>query len=471
MVAFLTAPLAWASDTDGIPSSGIVEIDGLTFIPSITDLPWCRPDTNFAYKGARNLVDEGSTSKLFPRMEVFGKRLKKACPQARTVAYTTVSTIGNPRHCCFAARSSDFVPDNWDNVRAALPDEPVYACDRLAAHPYDITVPKGVEGLLEPKIEAEKAVAACRKDAADHPDLMRLHFQLGRALLMSGDHDAAFKALQVADRGGHALAILYSGHAYANGWGVKKDLGPANMLWLAGRNLGGHTPDARQLEIAVAAATNTKARYICPLDVDDRECAEREYWAQFKSGLGEDEHRRIERQFADVPEGFKEIFIRLYAADYPGLEQLKREHVVAGTSKDTAVGLVSGLFTGLKDRINEAARTSRWEPVVAQYMLIKTNAFGLCGQQGRQFAVDHKTVTTWRNGYGVVLSQTTEDRGRTYFEIPAQFADIISRAKTTGEAAGYANGIRAMIKRNGGCRSTVLDQLEANMLKYQSWSP
>uniref|UniRef100_UPI003BA9FD07 hypothetical protein n=1 Tax=Stappia sp. TaxID=1870903 RepID=UPI003BA9FD07 len=462
---------ATASADTGFSDHGTFEVDGLTFVPSIRGLPWCRPDTTFAYKGARELVDEGSVSKLFPMFEVFGKALRKACPEARSIAYTTISTFGMPSFCCFSVRAKDFVPVRFSEARPLLPDEPVYECDRLAAHPNDITAPKGVTAMLEPEMDAASAVAACEADVADHPDIPRLHFQLGRALLMNGQHDAAFKEFRKAERAGHALGILYLGHSYANGWGVKKDLGPANQLWRVGGRLGGHTPDARKLEVAVARATGGKARYICPRDVDDRECAEREYWAQFRSSLSSDERRRIERMFTDVSPGFRELFVSFYGADFAGLEQIKRQRIVAATGRDTAVGLVAGLFRGLKTRINDEARKARWEPVVAQYALIKSNAVGLCGERGRQFAVDQKLVRTWRNGFGVVVDRTTQDRGRTYFSVPAKFADVVKRAETTGEAATYASGIRRMIQRNGGCGSKVLKRLEANMLAYQSWKP
>jgi hypothetical protein len=460
-----------ASEVGRFSEKGVFEVDGLTFVPSIAGLPWCRPDTHYSYKGARELVDEGSVAKLFPRFEVFGKALKKACPQARSIAYTTISTFSLPSFCCFSVRAKDFVPVRFSEARPLLPDEPVYDCDRLAAHPNDISAPKAVKGLLEPEMDAAAAVAACAADAAAHPDVPRLHFQLGRALLMNGQHEAAFGEFKKAERAGHALGILYLGHAHANGWGVKKDLGPANQLWRIGGRLGGYTPDARKLEVAVAKAVGGRARYICPRDVDDRECAEREYWAQFRSGLSPRDRRRIERMFADVSPGFRELFVSFYAADFSGLEQIKRQRIVAATGRDTAVGLVSGLFRGLKTRINAEARAARWEPVVAQYALIKSNAVGLCGERGRNFAVDRKLVRTWRNGFGVVLDRTTQDNGRTYFSVPAKFANVVRRAETTEEAAAYAAGIRQMIRRNGGCGSKVLKQLEENMLAYQSWTP
>ena len=167
----------------------------------------------------------------------------------------------------------------------------------------------------------------------------------------------------------------------------------------------------------------------------------------------------------------REIFIRLYAADYMGLEELKHSQVSAASNPNTAFGLVSNLFTGMKKLVNERTKASRYEPIVAQYALIKTNTFGLCAESSVQFAVDHKTVETWRNGYGVVVSQKTSDNGRTYFEVPKRFARTISDAKTTSEWSQYAAGIGRMIKRHGGCQSGVLKTLEDNMLRYQSWVP
>ena len=96
-IFYLALTMASTASADtGFSDQGTFEVDGLTFVPSIRGLPWCRPDTTFAYKGARELVDEGSVSKLFPMFEVFGKELRKACPEARSIAYTTISTFGQP---------------------------------------------------------------------------------------------------------------------------------------------------------------------------------------------------------------------------------------------------------------------------------------------------------------------------------------------------------------------------------------
>ena len=82
--------------------------------------------------------------------------------------------------------------------------------------------------------------------------------------------------------------------------------------------------------------------------------------------------------------------------------------------------------------------------------------------------MDQKLVRTWRNGFGVVVDRTTQDRGRTYFSVPAKFADVVKRAETTGEAATYASGIRRMIQRNGGRRLPT--SWKRSSLKYAGTS-
>jgi TPR repeat protein len=69
-------------------------------------------------------------------------------------------------------------------------------CDVEAAAPFDL---QGVTtGKLPNEIDGPKAVAACARAAADHPDIARFRYQLGRAYLAVGDVDEAKQALNDA---------------------------------------------------------------------------------------------------------------------------------------------------------------------------------------------------------------------------------------------------------------------------------
>jgi len=55
-------------------------------------------------------------------------------------------------------------------------------CDALAASPFDRSRPAAVAGVNLAKLDAAKAVPACRKAIEERPDDPRIMFQLARAL-------------------------------------------------------------------------------------------------------------------------------------------------------------------------------------------------------------------------------------------------------------------------------------------------
>ncbi|HUU66740.1 MAG TPA: protein kinase [Methyloceanibacter sp.] len=67
-------------------------------------------------------------------------------------------------------------------VHLVLGEDPIEACDRHAAHPFDPRKPRAVPGVTFGQMEAEKAAAACAEAARKKPDLDRLRFNHARAL-------------------------------------------------------------------------------------------------------------------------------------------------------------------------------------------------------------------------------------------------------------------------------------------------
>jgi hypothetical protein len=68
----------------------------------------------------------------------------------------------------------------------AVASKSVTECDRLAASPLDGARPPEVPGVLTETMDADAAIAACNKAAADNPRVARYLFNLGRAYQKRG---------------------------------------------------------------------------------------------------------------------------------------------------------------------------------------------------------------------------------------------------------------------------------------------
>ena len=112
--------------------------------------------------------------------------------------------------------------------QTALGPPPVNDCDRLAAHPYDPS--KVAAGLQMIEIDSARAIAACRKAVAAHPDTPRFHFQLGRALQASKSFDEAMTEYRKAADEGYLQAMNNIGLMYLNGTGVAQN-GTKALAW------------------------------------------------------------------------------------------------------------------------------------------------------------------------------------------------------------------------------------------------
>ena len=111
----------------------------------------------------------------------------------------------------------------------STPDPSIAECDQLAASTFDSERPAGVPGVQLEKIDADKAVPACRQANAAKPNTARLEYELARAVgrLVGRVVDAdleEFTLFQSAAERGYIAAFVGLGDTYAYGEGVPKDL-------------------------------------------------------------------------------------------------------------------------------------------------------------------------------------------------------------------------------------------------------
>jgi tetratricopeptide (TPR) repeat protein len=124
-----------------------------------------------------------------------------------------------------AASACIFVP------ASAAPSD-IETCDRLAAHPDDPDKPANIKGsydIAEPDIPA--AMKACKTAAEAHDAPRRIWFELGRAYEFNRQPAEAVSAYRKAVEAGSTTAMVGLGALYANGNGVKADLGEARRLF------------------------------------------------------------------------------------------------------------------------------------------------------------------------------------------------------------------------------------------------
>jgi TPR repeat protein len=104
----------------------------------------------------------------------------------------------------------------------------VDACDREAGIRFD---QHGVVlGLFPEEVQSERAVAACRAAVERFPEVARFHFQLGIAVDLGGDPEAAVPHYQTAALMGHWLAVNRLGFLHLTGRGLPVDLEKARAL-------------------------------------------------------------------------------------------------------------------------------------------------------------------------------------------------------------------------------------------------
>lgn len=452
------------------PTSGTASRNSkLTYIQNIetTGMNWCKESGNIAYYAPYAIERLGLYDKE-DHFREFGCAIKQICPTMKTLAYTSTQEHGMKNFYANASSQSNFVPLTQKQF-AKLDRGKILKCDMLASHPSDKLRPNGAKGVLEENMDAAAAATACADDIVQNPNLKRLSFQIGRAYLMLNKHKKAFAAFSLAAQKSYPAGVMYLGHAYANGWGTNVDLKLANINWRKATNLGASGGDDRKLEMTVAAAANTRARTIC--NWKDKACERRAKRPHYKSSLTAKQKMLTNSIFAKINPELRAVYSRMIAHDFEGLQLLKYEFLDRGTGKNTVIGLLAPLLEGSRNALELITEKSRFEPIIAQYALIKTNLLGSCGEPTIPFEVTHTRKTTWRNGYGFEVDSNTREIGRTYFKVPKRFASFITDTKTTGEWAEYSKGVKKFIFATRGCKSKVLKQLEKNMFDYLNWKP
>ncbi len=126
--------------------------------------------------------------------------------------------------------------DGGEASRAKATLQPVVdACDEAAAEPLDI---QGVTAGRLPNEIGPEALDACRKAVEAHPGVPRFRYQHGRALLASGEVEAAMQAFAKAAYDGHVRAMFQLGYMHATGTGTAVDRNTANAFYKAASDLG-----------------------------------------------------------------------------------------------------------------------------------------------------------------------------------------------------------------------------------------
>lgn len=137
----------------------------------------------------------------------------------------------------------------------------------------------------------------------------------------------------------------------------------------------------------------------------------------------------------------------------------------------SSVGIVSTLF-GFNDELRKSFEQSRGSGIFSQYILIKTNYFGLCGEPGSGIRVEQARYQVLVDGYGVEWGPRREIEPRVYeFIVPERWALVLMEDAPMGEASAWRSKILDFIRDAGGCGSPILDQLESNMLSYLRTAP
>jgi TPR repeat protein len=122
------------------------------------------------------------------------------------------------------AREPEEAPTPTPPARVAeKPPVRAQDCDRLAAHPDDVTLPSNVTGVPFQNIDAGRAVEACELALAVNAGDPRYQLQLARSLHKADRIEEAVTYYQQAGLQGHPLAQKSLGFAYANGLGVTQD--------------------------------------------------------------------------------------------------------------------------------------------------------------------------------------------------------------------------------------------------------
>ena len=159
---------------------------------------------------------------------------------ADTVAYAEIAALGalsrDERASLFLTEAD---PASGQEHATKSAEDPSAMCDRLAGDPFDPH--KGAPAVQFDKIDAEKAVPACRAAVEAAPGEPRFSYQLGRALLRTDKRDEGAALVRAAVEKSYPSAQQTLGDLYENAIGVAKDDAQALLLYRQAAE-GGYAP-------------------------------------------------------------------------------------------------------------------------------------------------------------------------------------------------------------------------------------
>lgn len=133
-----------------------------------------------------------------------------------------------------------------------------------------------------------------------------------------------------------------------------------------------------------------------------------------------------------------------------------------------AYGPWGQLMEQLNPDLEESAVSLRYRHLISQYIAIRSNVAGLCGEPGTTFKVSSTVVHRYMNGLGIETGSHADPTTYSYFSVPARFGGIVNDASLTKVDWVLSSGIKRLIDSEGGCGSDVLAQMETNMLTFYS---
>ncbi|MEM1273268.1 MAG: hypothetical protein AAGF88_05590 [Pseudomonadota bacterium] len=168
--------------------------------------------------------------------------------------------------------------------------------------------------------------------------------------------------------------------------------------------------------------------------------------------------------FELLPPAIRQFYTYIYLGDFEAAEPLQMYifDQIAGNSVLT----VTRLF-GAYDDFRDAFEASRGRGVFTHYILTKSNALGLCGAPGTDLRVEQERYEVWVDQYGIEVSSRREIEPLVYeFTVPEQWAGALRETSPMGEVRQWRGDVIAFLRAAGGCDSSLLAQLESNMLAY-----
>lgn len=169
--------------------------------------------------------------------------------------------------------------------------------------------------------------------------------------------------------------------------------------------------------------------------------------------------------FELLPSVLQEFYAFVYLGDFR-LANDYQMYVFDTFFNGSGVALVTNLI-GTSDDFRARFERSRGRGIFSQYILIKTNALGLCDDPGTDIRVEQERYEVWVDQYGAEVSQRREIEPRVFeFTVPTRWAGVLSEEAPMGEARAWRDDILAFVNAAGGCDSPILTQLENNMISY-----